>query len=279
MLTTLTVEERNLGKSPLSIIYKLIGDSVSVNIREYREITVREIIYKKRRKTIDLRKISEAAGAQRGCIICGRGIFEDGSFGLYRFYSPRFKQRLCTNFALESVRAMQDISRGLKIGVLDNNCACADIIRDFLSLCGDVTVVSSAIEEYEYIAEEIMSECGASFLLTSNPDSLNNCDLIIAPERISVPLSLRSQCVVLTVAPPRCPTGGQVYHGYKITLPKELNDLRPRECGEVYFASALYTKGRLHALGTLVPEFCSNSGGVQTVKSVASYLCAHFSKL
>ena len=269
LITTLTVEEKQ-GKNAAARFWNLIrGDSLKTEIFEINETIIREITYKKRRKSINPEKISAAAGNQREYIVCSEGIFKNGEAGLYRFYAPRFEGRMCSNFALECVRQMKTADRSLKIGVLDNFCSCTDIVRNLLRFSDNVTVVSSTPDEYGYVADEILSDCGASFLLTVDPSALGDCRLLIAPERIKLPLSLSSRTLVLTVAPPVHPIGGQVYWKYSIELPLEAEALRPKGIDEVYFASALYTKARCHSLGTLIPTLVSNLSSAHTPQSAA----------
>lgn len=272
MITTLTVEEKRGKNAFMRGLGFFRGDSIKTEIFEYGDTVIRNITYKLRRDMPDPEKISAAAGSQRGSIVCNEGIFENGESGLYRFYSPRLESRLCSNFAIECMRQMKEPDRSLKIGIIDNSCACADIVRGFLRYSDNVTVVTSASDEYGYVADEILNACGAAFMLTVNPASLGDCRLIIAPERIKIPLNLSSRTVVLTVAPPVHPIGGQVYYRYSISLPPELEALRPDQIDRVYFASALYIKARIYTLGSLIPDLVSNPSSAQTSGSVAKIL-------
>ncbi len=274
MLTVLTLEEKIGKNAPARVLNRLRGDSLGVDIREYKGIALKELVYKQRRKNINLRRISIAAGVQRNGIICPEGIFKNGEAGLYRFYSVRFKQRLCTNFALQTVRAMKNTNRSLSIGILDRGCVCGDIMRDILAVFDRVKVVSPSAGEYEYIAEEIFADCGASFLLTENCGALNSCDFIIAPEQINFPLKPSAHSIVLTIAPPSAGASGEIYYDYEVELPAEYESLRPAWCSGEYFGSALYAKGRQYQLGSLIPRLCSNNTVAQTVRSMAKRLCS-----
>ena len=63
--------------------------------------------------------------------------------------------------------------------------------------------------------------------------------------------------------------GGSVYHGYDVTLPPELEEIRPPELSAEYFGSAVYSLCRQYRLGSLVPDRCIGKNNSLTIKKLA----------
>ena len=269
MVTTLKIERTDTN-SIGNILGNIKGDSYNIDVKKLGDIIVREVTYRQRGKRLNLRKLHKAVGGQSSCLLCDQMARDTEIFEI--FSSNIFTQRLCSNFALKLVQMLGEINSNLKVGIIDYDSNCIDIVRPLLSVCDKLTVVTQSIEEYMYISDEILMDMGATFLLTKNFASLNVCDLIIAPSKIDVPLSLKDRCVVITTELPTYMIGGQIYFEYDIDLPSEIELLRPKWCSAIEFGSALYIAENLYTLGSVVPKLCRSESVVQTLPSMVKML-------
>lgn len=269
MVTTLKIERTDTN-SIGNILGNIKGDSYNIDVKKSGDIIVRDVTYRQRGKRLNLRKLYKAVGEQSSCLLCDQMARNTEIFEI--FSSNIFAQRLCSNFALKLVQMLGEANSNLKVGIIDCDSNCIDMVRPLLRVCDRLTVVTQSIEEYMYISDEILMDMGATFLLTKNYASLNVCDLIIAPSKIDVPLSLRDRCVVITTELPTYMIGGQIYFEYDIDLPSEIELLRPKWCSAIEFGSALYTAENLYMLGSVVPKICKSESVVQTLPSMVKML-------
>lgn len=64
----------------------------------------------------------------------------------------------------------------------------------------------------------------------------------------------------------------QCYYGYSVEIPENLEKYRPEDMDSLYFASALFSKGRQHYMAELIPKTTYNENCTCTVKSMGKYL-------
>ena len=120
-----------------------------------------------------------------------------------------------------------------------------------------------------------MEKLGVSLVYTNRLTRIKDADLVIAPCLIQKRISLNKKSVVLTCEKPLVDLPSICYWSYTCTLPEEYRRLMDEDMDEMYFASALYSKGRKYFLGEIVPKVSYNENSTCTVKSLGKYLGNH----
>ncbi len=271
MLTSLSVKFPEKGKGLKKLINNLRKDKVSVEVKRARGVSIRQITYTSYSGKIRLDKADSVIGAQRSRLLCSEKLRFPENSGYGRFYSTDFSARLCTNMALSILREYENPEK-LKIGVYDLDGDSHDFLFHILGLCSDVTVVTENSESYRYELDRTMDELGASAVITKCAQDLSECNLIVAPTPIEETIPLKDSAIVLTVERPKIQINGFVYYKYYLKMPNGFDLLKPQECDEEYFCSALYTLASQYELGSIIPTLCRNNQTTQTVKSLCAEL-------
>lgn len=271
MLTSLSVNFPKKGKGWKKFLNYIRKDSVSAEIKKARGVSIKRITYTSYSGRIMLDKIDSIVGAQRNRLLCSKKLSFPDNSGYRRFYSTDFSARLCTNMALSVIKECGN-SENLKVGIYDLDGDSHDILYHILSLCSDVIVLSDNETAYRYELDRVMNDLGASAIVTKNVNDFVDCNLIIAPSPIEESLPIKNDAVVLTVERPKVQLNGFVYYKYRFKMPNGFDLLKPIECDEEYFCSALYTIASQYELGSIVPTLCGNESSEQTVKSLCAEL-------
>ena len=125
-------------------------------------------------------------------------------------------------------------------------------------------------KKYKEISDKLMDEMGVSLVYTDRLSRMKDADLVIAPTQIRKILDLNSKAIVLTSERPCFDMNAQCYYGYSVEIPENLEKYRPEDMDSLYFASALFSKGRQHYMAELIPKTTYNENCTCTVKSMGS---------
>ena len=271
MLTSLSVKFPEKGKGLKKLANKLRKDSVNVEIKRARGVSIKQITYTSYSGRIMLDKADSVIGAQRSRLLCSEKLKFPENSGYGRFYSTDFSARLCTNMALGVLCECKNPEK-LRVGIYDLDGDSHNFLFHILGFCSEVTVVTQNSEPYRYELDRAMEELGASAVITKNADDLSECDFIVAPTPIEDTLHLKDTAIVLTVERPKVQINGFAYYKYYLKMPNGFDLLKPQECDEEYFCSALYTLASQYELGSIIPTLCRNDQTTQTVKSLCAEL-------
>ena len=269
MLTSLNIIAPEYKNAFAGAIGRLRGDSITEEITR-GAVGLRRITYIKRGAEPKPNKLYKRLG-KNAVVLCSESTRLPE--GITRFCSDSFSGRLCVNMALETLRRL-DSPEELRLGIYDPEAAEADFLFEALKLCRSPVAVTCDILPYDRIRRLALELLGASAMITRNTRELGDCDLIVAPTRICVPLPIKRSAVVLTAGAPYVGLSGRIYGSYEPILPEPLERLRPPELGAEYFGSALYTLCGMFRLGSLVPTGCVSLDGRdrQTVESLRNLL-------
>ena len=91
------------------------------------------------------------------------------------------------------------------------------------------------------IRDSFMREYGATIFVHSNFYDIIPCDILVAPQTITMPISCGSTMTIFTGNRPKVPVCGIVHDNFSVRLPVCLEDIKPKELSDAYFLSALYT--------------------------------------
>lgn len=271
MLTALTVTNKTDKVWFKRLINYIKGNKIKTEVKQVRGVTLRHIEYTNRTGTINWDEIDRFVGIQRNHLLCSEYLELPKNMGYKRFYSDEFAKRLCTNMALYVLDKVKN-TENIKVGLYDISGDSSDVLIHLLKYCPNTITVTDNNEEYYQQSEYILQETGISPIITNSRESLEVCDLIVAPCVINEILPICNKAIVLTCGCPTKEQNGTLYFRYHFKMPNKFDAIKPAELSDYYFASALYTKARQHQFGSIVPMLCSNYASGARIES----LCAYF---
>lgn len=270
MIAALNIEYGNKGRGLRRIINRIKRDRITVELRKARGVCLVYVTYTSYNGKINLDKLSGVLGSQSRRILCDSRIKFPKNSGFIRFESDSFRIRLCTNMAYQILKNSDGVS--ISLGIYDPKGIISDFLPVSLEYCRRVTVVTNESKIYQTQLNRALDELGATAVITSKADELENCNLIIAPDVIDASLSIKGSAIVLTTQKPTKPISGHIYYKYIFKMPASLAQIKPDVLSDEYFCSALYTIENKYELGSIVPDLCSDGTNSQTIPSIQKFL-------
>ena len=273
MFTTFTVEDRKLKgiKRVFSVFYK---DRIIESYLDGKNLAVRKITYINYRDKINWNAVYRQAGSQARCLVCSDKIHFPENSGLRRFCDNTFVKKMTCNFGFQTLKSMNN-PQNLNVGFIDADGSESEFLWKLCTLTDNLVVVTGNREKYGVLSDELMEKLGVSLVYTNRLSRIKDADLVIAPCAIKKRIDLNKKSVVLTSEKPFVDLPSLCYWSYTCTLPEEYRRLMDEDMDEMYFASALYSKGRKYFLGEIVPKVAYNENSTCTVKSLGKYLGNH----
>ncbi|MGN0477668.1 MAG: hypothetical protein ACI4HM_10085 [Ruminococcus sp.] len=273
MFTTFSVEDRKLKgiKRVFSVFYK---DRIIESYLDGKNLAVRKITYINYRDKINWNAVYRQAGSQARCLVCSDKIHFPENSGLRRFCDNTFVKKMTCNFGFQTLKSMNN-PQNLNVGFIDADGSESEFLWKLCTLTDNLVVVTGNREKYEVLSDELMEKLGVSLVYTNRLSRIKDADLVIAPCAIKKRIDLNKKSVVLTSEKPFVDLPSICYWSYTCTLPEEYRRLMDEDMDEMYFASALYSKGRKYFLGEIVPKVAYNENSTCTVKSLGKYLGNH----
>lgn len=272
MITSLTIENKASDKWYLKIINFIAGDKISTEIKVTDGVVLKNIYYINRKDRIDWELISDTASLQKKSLLCTEDIPLNGQFGLRRYKSTALYKRLCINTALAVINSLNPDDR-CEISVFDANGEFSNSVVKMAKLRSGIRVITANMKKYESVSEQLLQEDGAAIFVSDNMTSLLKADFIIAPQRITKKLPVKSETVILTSCKSTAEQNGRIFCEYELDLPLPLAKIKPKELTNAYFASSLYDKCGKNQLGNITPIAVTDGCTVHTPLSFAKSLC------
>ena len=267
MLTALNIEEhthRGIGR----MISAFRRNRVRVEHLYCDSASVRSVVYEHRRGKISWPVIDRFVKGERARLLCPEELELPKGYGYARFNSRELSIRLCENAAIYLLSEQPSA----RVALIDSGC-------DRLSLCGylvsytdSLRVITPCVREYLEEADRILQDRGAVIRVGSSFEGLSDADVIIAPSAISRFLRCSSEAVILSGEKPEVAQNAPVIYEYRIDLPDKYRRIKPRYLDDMYFASALYSMGGAHELGSSVFCRCSDGRTLHTRASLVREL-------
>ena len=270
MIAALNIEYGNKGRGLRRLINKIKRDRITVELRKARGVCLVYVTYTSYNGKINLDKLSGVFGSRSRRILCDSRIEFPKNSGFIRFDSDSFRIRLCTNMVYQILKDSDGLS--ISLGIYDPNGIISDFLPVSLEYCRRVTVVTNESKIYQTQLNRALDELGATAVITSKADELENCNLIIAPDVIDASLSIKGTAIVLTTQKPTKTISGHIYYKYNFKMPASLAQIKPDVLSDEYFCSALYTIENKYELGSIVPNLCSDGTTSQTIPSIQKFL-------
>ncbi len=268
MLTLVSIEEREKSLFRKKLLSRLVHNPIREEMRECGKYSVRHLTYINRNGRVNFSRLAKKAGDDRF-----RLLFKDGRYirnkHIAAFTPTDFRGRLCVNMGLASLESAKELPKNFRVGLYDPLGEVTDAAEKITEYTDNFVVVTKNIPIYEILRRKLMWEAGVSLRLSRKASSLSDCDLIIAPSKLTEKYFGLERAVVLTCESPSFPLLSRVYWKYELKLPKEFSALLPKDFDEELLAGGLYSLCSAYSLGDVVPLLCKNGTDSQTYVSLS----------
>lgn len=269
MIIAITIKEKNTDNWYRKLIdtisrNKIILENLSVNGIEILHININ-----KKNDRIPWKKISEIANKNGNKIICDESIDLPNKYGLIRYESDGFMQRLCENTALVAIKKANINPVKINIGFYDPSGTRFNMLDFLIPLSKKIKVVSQNLNLYEKESTKALEGYDHKVVFSGDVGILNDIDVLIAPDRIEEYIPLKPNTIVFTYKVPAKKIQGIIYHDYQITKLLTLVNNTVEGLKKEYFVAALYDIGNYYELGSLVAKNCINNGKLISLDYIA----------
>ena len=212
------------------------------------------------RKGVNWQKVERLAGSLAEEILAPEDVKLPPSSPLKRYNCTLFNRQVLLRSACELIdRTRMPMYRRI-LGLVDDTGEYADFLNELLKHYTSVKVVTQATDVYEKAAQDMMEQWGAPVFVGTEPESLAECVLILAPKGMQSVCSFRSGCPVLLGD--RETASGQnsqdVFTGLRVQPKKELLELVPTGIDPHLFMGALLEYGGVQPAGLTAEKlFCN----------------------
>lgn len=268
MLTVLSIDDKTLQNN---ILRRFFVNSLRVREFSHDRFKIKYLEYTCRNGRVNWHKIRVKAGRGRDNLVLSGKETVPQNIGITVFEAVELRTRLCSNMALEVMELLREIPKNLRVGLYDPQGDFSDLCERFLEYTSDFTVVTHNKVFYAQQAKMLLEEKGVVLRVCSKVAALSRCGFIIAPAPLREPFVPMTKAVVLTSVKPSVALPCRVYYRYSLSLPKELEALRPQDIPAEIFGGALYSLGSVFEVGSCVPFVCVSNTDTQTTLSLRKY--------
>lgn len=188
------------------------------------------------KKGIDWQSVSEKCGRYASRIVAPRSISLPDGKGLYRFTARSAIPMLLLNTACRELSRADLPADKISITVTDRNSLLYSQIHRLLPFASQIRVITSKPEKYASACIKAMEENGATIMLRSSYDAVENVDIVICCDGIISPsmqnsiifTHSRKSCGKISF----CASGLELLPTHKSIVPENIEPLD--------FAGALY---------------------------------------
>ena len=272
MPTTLSIIDADRVNIVKRIFRRILPNPPKVEKVYVEGITLKKITYKKRNDKIAWKKIANIVKEDSKYVLCSENVRVPITYGIQRFASNKLSRRLCENAAISVIENINVKPSDIAISLYDPRAAYSDLLDILLQYSAQIRVVSNNINFYEEESARLMEEYGVTVLITDNILSLDNSDIMIAPDKIRINLGLSKNTFVFTAEEPGVDLGCNIISKYRINTPIKYKSLIPDYIEDEYLLSYLYSELKIYELGSLVPVYCVLGRSIKTVDKIAEEL-------
>ena len=260
----------NTAAGPRAILNLVRHNRIRVEHLYCDTAAMKTITYERRRGRVNWTSVDRFISGDRGRLLCREGTELPAERGYRRFSSDELSLRLCENAALYLMRQIKEPH--LRVVLIDDTGDHAGLCAYLSEDTDRLTVVTRDPKLYLRESDRLMEERGAVLNISQSITPFKSADLIIAPARLTRDIGCGEDAVVLSSAAPTVAQNAPVLRDYWFDLPEKYRALKPDWLDDMYYASALYTLGGAHELGSAVFRRCSDGVCIHTRMSLTELL-------
>jgi len=209
-----------------------------------------------RQGRINWRKVAWAAGREQSSLIIPNDINLPENCPCKPFDDAPFMRHIFLSTVLNIIKSANIRPASLTIGIVDAEAVAPDAAILALNLAAAVKVVTANTERYEHYSNQAMAATGAPLIISETYNTLNSCDIIIAPFGFTKNVTVDLQKTIFDE------TGKSGFKILKedIILPKDFASKIPQKISHSAIAAALMERGRVpFAVNMAVKYFYINN--------------------
>lgn len=247
MITALTIKHEQ--PNGLKERFRALFSPYEINLKQIKDdylgLEMVHITYIQKSGKVRFNKIKKSVNADFHETLCSNSVNLPRKLGFKRFDNPMYVRRLCINAAESYIKSLNRSPNELRISLFDPSGRFSFAAERLIKYTNSLQVATSAIRFYQSENERFMQEYGATIFVHSNLYDVIPCDILIAPQTITMPISCSSTMTIFTGSRPKAPVSGIVHDNFSVKLPVCLEDIKPTELSDTYFLSALYILGKM----------------------------------
>ncbi len=257
MITALHIKSEQADTFPEKIKSFFVPYRIDTDIMRYENISLFNITYHRYRGAVRFDKIYEKCIGFNKVVLCDKNVNLFNT-PFRRFESFSLQRCLMRNY-LVSILSQADIyPKNLKIAYFDPEAEYPSMLCGLLNYTSDITVVTDMPAFYENEAERITADTGAVIRVSTEIYDICCGDIIVAPDVIRKKIPTAESSIIFTVDRPAVSLSGNIICRYTADYPEELVSICPENTELWYFMSALYSVCRQKQLGDIVPSSCGD---------------------
>lgn len=274
MITVLTVNKKTKqGKAAGAFL--TLRDKLECEIKISGGVTVEHYIYTQYGKKINWKRIKNTIGSARHELLCAENTELPENMGFSRFNSKQLIKRLSENTAMSALINAKINPRKLKLTLYDKRGQYSDFAQLLTGFTTNLKVITGAMDFYTDETDRIMEEQGCCVTAYDDIRRGFPCDVFLSPELIDRYIPSSAETLIITSCKPAVPIKGKIIFDYNFDLPDCYKQLKPESIDDKYFACALYSKGSVYNLGSVVPKSLISTHGVTNTDILRQSIVQH----
>ncbi|MDP4120251.1 MAG: hypothetical protein Q8876_04240 [Bacillota bacterium] len=274
MLTALTIKDAAPRSKFKRWMQKFSRNDPKSYIASMQGLAVQHIIYEQINGKVNWDKIEKAllVPIERKFILCVENLKLPRNLGFERFQSDALLKRLAENAALWVLNAAKIPPSDIKIAIYDPDGSELELCELLIPFTNQLRIITKDIGDYYLEYERLMDEYGVAVMISSETEWLSFCDVVITPRRITENLPFKEDAIIFSTERPAVSAKGVIFYDYQMDLAEKYLKIMPYDLPDLYFASALYTKGKQYELGSAVPSVIIGDGFSILPDNLVEYL-------
>lgn len=224
------------------------------NIKD--KVNLLNIKIKTRNGKINWKKINKLFKNEKVDVLCSENIEIKESLNLKKFYSSKFRKRLCINSALEVLKLADANANNIKILFIDKYGEYSKDVHKFIKYSNQVGVLTENKKIYEKEEHYIMKQYGASLFIAGNMRLASNYNIIICPEMPQKIFSVGKESYIFTGEKSEFLSGEKIFFDYEVKIPNIYNKFKPQKISDMDFLEAIFYEYEFEDLTNIVPKKC-----------------------
>jgi len=275
MITALNIEHHN-QKGLCRAFSLLRRNRIRVEHMYCDTAAVKSVTYEHNRGRVSWDTLGRFIKHERSRLLCSEEIELPADCGYKRYVSYELNRRLCENAALHMLHMIAPLSPA--VALIDNSGESLPLCRYLAEYTDRLSVVTAQPELYLDEADTLLCDKGAVMRVSTGYGAVCSADIVIAPDMLTEDIRCSPDAIVLSSRCPQHSQNAPVIYEYTFTLPDKYRRIKPGHLDDMYFASALYTLGGAHELGSSVFTRCYDGSVLHTDKSLMMLLSDRMSE-
>lgn len=227
------------------------------NIKD--KVKLLNIKIKTRNDKIKWKKINRFFKNSNVEVLCSEDIEIPDNLNLKKFYSSKYKKRLCINAALETLKLANINANDVKILLIDKYGEYTKEVHKFIRYSNQVGVLTDDKEIYEKEEQSIMKQYGASLFITENKKFVSNYNFIISPDAPEKFFPIEKDSYIFTSENNEFLNREKAFFDYEVKVPNIYNKFKPKGISDIDFLEAIFYEYEFEDLKNIVPKRCRSS--------------------